>query len=348
MAAERAPSGTGDEPLVVAGTAVATGTRINVEIPVARLPTDTWMSMAVSVVHGTNSGPYLWLTGAVHGDELNGVEIIRQVLERIDPKTLNGAVIAVPVVNVFGFINESRYLPDRRDLNRSFPGTANGSLASRLAHLVMSEVVAPCSYGIDLHTGSDNRTNYSQIRADLDDEETLRIAEAFGAPVMIHARMRDGSLREAATTVGCHVLLYESGEASRFDDEPIEVGVRGVLGVMAALGMREDDHHDTVTRHESVRVDSTRWVRARRGGVLRLSVHTGGRVTRGETIGIIGDAFGESTTKVKATADGIVIGHTRHPLVSQGDGVVHIAETLPEGLPHSRRLGKAPFARQRN
>ena len=223
--------------ITIADTPVSPGRRQRIEIPVAKLPTETWMSILVDVVHGSAPGPCLWLSAAIHGDELNGVEIIRRVLEQVTPDKLHGCLISVPIVNVFGFIEQERYLPDRRDLNRSFPGSSTGSLAARLANLFMTEVVSHCTYGIDLHTGSNHRANLPQIRGNLVDPETRRCAEAFAAPVMIHAETRDGSLRHAATAKGIHVLLYEAGEPMRFDADAIEIGTEGVMRVMAAFNM---------------------------------------------------------------------------------------------------------------
>ena len=224
-------------PIEIADNTVAPGRRRRFELPIARLMSGTPVALPVVVLHGREDGPTVWLSGAVHGDELCGVEIIRLVLEALEPSAMSGTVIAVPVVNVHGFNTGQRYLPDRRDLNRSFPGSPRGSLAARIAHLLLTEVVGRCSAGIDLHTGSDHRTNLPQIRADLDDAETLRLAEAFGAPVSIHSRTRDGSLRQAATEVGATVLLYEGGEALRFDPTAIAAGRDGTMRVLAELGM---------------------------------------------------------------------------------------------------------------
>ena len=312
-------------PLKIKGTTVPPGTRQRLEIPAARLPTDTWLSLPIEVVNGARSGPNLWLSAAVHGDELNGVEIIRRVLERLDPKRLAGAVIAVPIVNVFGFISQSRYLPDRRDLNRSFPGSANGSLAARLANLFMTEVVSQCGYGIDLHTGSNHRSNLPQIRANLEDGETRRIAEAFGAPAMVHSSLRDGSLRQAATKRGIHVLVYEAGEPMRFEEGVIELGYRGILRVMSALEMRKQKAR---RRFAPVVVWNTTWVRARRGGIFRLGVELGQEVETTHPLGFIADAFGGNRVVVKSPTDGMVIGHTNNPLVTRGDALVHLAAEM--------------------
>jgi predicted deacylase len=321
VVSEAEPEGTS---LVLGGVVVPPGEVRRMDIPVAKLPTGTWQHLRVIVVHGRRPGRRLWLSAALHGDELNGVEIIRRVLHKIDPRRLAGAVIAVPIVNMFGFINQSRYLPDRRDLNRSFPGSPSGSLASRIAHLFMREVVAQAQYGIDLHTGANHRTNLPQVRADLEDPETRRCAEAFAAPLMMHARLRDGSLRGAASARGGNALLYEGGESHRFDREAILVGVRGILRVMAALGMRRAE--STPLGYEPYEASSRRWVRARQSGILRLQAKLGRRVAKGDVLGVISDPFEEEVLKVKAPTGGIVASLTRNPLVSRGDALVYLAD----------------------
>ena len=293
------------------------------EIPVSRLPTQTVLSLPVTVVNGQQPGKKLWLSAAIHGDELNGVEIIRRVLAEVDPKRLKGTLIAVPIVNVFGFIEQSRYLPDRRDLNRSFPGSETGSLAARLANIFMREIVTQCDYGIDLHTAAIHRVNLPQIRANLEDQRTYECAKAFGAEVMIHANTRDGSLRQAATKQGIPVLLYEAGEALRFDYNAIAQGVAGVFRVMAHLGMI---HHSEIDHTKnSQEISRTKWIRASRGGIFHLGVTLGQKVSKKDQLGTITDAFGQSNYKVKASTDGIVISYTLNPLVNQGDAIVHLA-----------------------
>jgi len=266
----------------------------------------------------------MWVSAAVHGDEVNGVEIIRRVLERIEPDSLKGCLIAVPIVNVFGFIQQSRYLPDRRDLNRCFPGSDRGSLASRLAHLFMTEIVDRCQYGIDLHTGSHYRTNLPQIRANLEDEETRRCAVAFGAPAMMHAATRDGSMRHAATARGVNMLLYEAGEPLRFAQDAIRIGTTGVLRVMRSLRMIASAPKAKTTH--PIEIADSSWVRARRGGILRLDAGLGDRVQKSARLGVIADTFGDNPVSVRAPWGGIVIGHTVNPLVNQGDAIVHLAK----------------------
>jgi len=310
---------------------VAAGRSATGELPIARLVTGTRISLPIQVVHGRSPGPTVWLSAAVHGDEINGVEIIRRVTRSLDARTVAGTVIAVPIVNVHGFLNGDRYLPDRRDLNRSFPGSPSGSLAARIANLFMTEIVSRCEVGIDLHTGSDHRTNLPHVRADLDDPGTRKLAEAFGAPLMLHARVRDGSLRGAATERGATVLLYEGGEALRFDDESLSVGTDGIRRVLAELGMIGPDHADP----RPVPVESRRstWIRARRSGIVLLDAELGEVVQRGQLLGVIHDSVGKRLAGVTAPKVGVVIGRVQQPLVNQGDALVNLAEVDADLLP---------------
>lgn len=311
-------------PFRIADLEVAPGRTAASELPIARLVTGTKISMPVQVVHGRQPGPTIWLSAAVHGDEIAGVEIIRRVLAGLDARSMVGTVIAVPIVNVHGFLNGDRYLPDRRDLNRSFPGSSTGSLAARVAHLFMTEIVSRCDVGIDLHTGSDHRTNLPQVRADLDDPHTRKLAEAFGAPLMLHAKVRDGSMRGAATDSGATVLLYEGGEAWRFDRQAIDVGASGVGRVFAELGMIDQD--DAMPRMTPTESRRSSWIRARRSGIALLDVELGEHVVAGQQLGLVHDSVGKRLSRISTSKTGIVIGHIQHPLVNQGDAVVHIAE----------------------
>jgi hypothetical protein len=288
------------------------------------LVTGAAVELPVRVVHGREDGPTVWVDAAIHGDEAVGVEVVRQVVAGLDPKTLRGTLIAVPIVNVLGFSVGDRYLPDRRDLNRSFPGSPRGSLAARIAHLFMTEVVDQCEVGIDLHTGSDRRTNLPQVRADLEDPRTRSLAEAFAAPVMLNSRLRDGSLRHAARERGATVLLYEAGEAWRMDRWAVDAGVLGVRRVLAALGMTDPVAEDPPP--PSAVSFRSGWVRARGTGMLHLEVALGDRVLRGARLGGLFDSLGRRVRLVHADRSGIVVGRTEAPLVNSGDAVVHIAE----------------------
>lgn len=299
------------------------GTLTRVELPLSRLPTGLTMAMPVTVVHGANPGPRVWISAAIHGDELNGVSIIRKVVGSLNPKTLAGSVLAVPVVNVFGVLNQSRYLPDRRDLNRSFPGSKRGSLASQIASTFMQEIVVGSHFGIDLHTGSGGRSNFPQLRCDLDDPKTLKAARAFGAPVLYHASLRDGSLRGAARDLGVPALLYEAGEALRFGTGAIAEGTRGVLRVLRHLGMLTSAPDLPEDRH-TVIVRQSEWVRAPHGGFCELRVGLGELVKEQQQIGLIFDAQGLKGVPVQANEAGIVLGKLTQGLVNRGDALVHV------------------------
>ncbi|MSP81896.1 MAG: succinylglutamate desuccinylase/aspartoacylase family protein [Alphaproteobacteria bacterium] len=280
--------------------------------------------MPVQVVQGTRPGARLFVCAALHGDEINGVEIIRRLLAAPELDGLGGTLVAIPIVNVFGFLAGSRYLPDRRDLNRSFPGSPNGSLAGRLAHVFLREILDRCSHGIDLHTGAIHRANHPQIRANLDDPETLRLACAFGVDVVINAGERDGSLRQQAAMRKVPVLVYEAGEALRFEPAAIAAGVQGVLGVMRALAMLPPNG---ARARPPIIARSSIWVRAAIGGILRTEVPLGSHVERGQRMGVIGDPFGDNEVVVLAKTAGQVIGCTHLPVVNAGDALFHIVDT---------------------
>ncbi len=311
------------EPLVIQRHTVVPDSRVTLELPLAQLYTHTPLTLPVHVVHGRKDGPRLFVNAALHGDELNGVEVIRRLLRHSSLKRLRGTLLAVPIVNVYGVIHHSRYLPDRRDLNRAFPGTQGGSLAARLAHLFMREIVQHCTYGIDLHSGAIHRSNLPQIRANLGDGSAMRLARAFGVPVVINADVRDGSLREAATARGVHMLVYEAGEALRFDELSIRAGVRGVLNVMHELGMIAGRRRSRMSEPFVARTST--WVRAPVSGILRAIVGLGACIKRNHVVGYIADPFGEAEEEVKAPADSIIIGRTNLPLVHEGEALFHIA-----------------------
>ncbi len=280
--------------------------------------------MPVHVIHGRQAGPVLLVCAALHGDEINGVEIIRRILTTKSIGRLKGTLIAIPVVNVYGFVSKSRYLPDRRDLNRSFPGSDTGSMASRLANVLMSEIMPHCTHVIDLHTGAVARENLPQIRASLSNHPDVEeLARAFGVPVIINSKLLEGSFREAASAQGVPFLLYEAGEALRFDELAIRAGVRGVLGVMRKLGMRSS--RSRMPSRESFIANTSRWLRAPQSGILRALVGSGAKVEQGSVIAYINDPLGENSEAMESPVSGIVIGKTNLPLVFEGEAVFNIA-----------------------
>lgn len=307
----------------IAGQSVAPGEVKRIDLPVAHLYTGTQVSVPVHVIHGRRAGPVVFISAAIHGDELNGIEIIKRVLRKKSLLKIKGTLIAVPIVNVYGVISQSRYLPDRRDLNRSFPGSKKGSLAARLANLFLEEVVSLCDYGIDLHTGAIHRSNLPQIRANLDDPETLGMARAFGVPVLLNANLRDGSLRQAAADKNVKVLLYEAGEALRFDEIGIRAGVRGVLNVLRHLQMlpalKQPEQLEPFVARAST------WVRASGSGLVVHLKSLGDKVHKDEILAQISDPFGDGVALVAAPADGIIIGKQNIPLAQEGDAMFNLA-----------------------
>ncbi|MEJ2171275.1 MAG: succinylglutamate desuccinylase/aspartoacylase family protein [Woeseiaceae bacterium] len=309
--------------ITIGETTVKPGERASISLPVADMYTGASLSMPVKVICGRREGPVLFVSAAIHGDELNGVEIIRRLLKRRTLQSLRGTLVAVPVVNVHGFLDLSRYLPDRRDLNRSFPGSSKGSIAARMANIFITQIVSKADYGIDLHTGALNRSNLPQIRANLDNEMTKELARAFGAAVVLDSKIRDGSLRACAADLGFPMLIYEAGEALRFDEVAIRAGLRGVIQVMRHLGMLPQIKKKTSMN--PVIADSTRWVRAPASGIVSSKVALGTRVSAGQRLAIIGDPLGEAETHVVAPFDGIVIGRNNLPLSHEGDALFNVA-----------------------
>jgi predicted deacylase len=313
------------EPLLIAGHEILRGETKRIEIPMVRLYTDTTMSIPVYVKRGKRNGPTLFLSAAIHGDELNGIEIINRIINSKSIQSLKGTLIAVPMVNVYGVLNQSRYLPDRRDLNRSFPGSKRGSLAGRMAHTFLTEIVAKADYGIDFHTGAIHRSNLPQIRANLDDTETLEMAKAFGIPVLLNSNLRDGSLRQCAADLGTKILLYEAGEALRFDELAIRAGAKGAVKVMRHLGMLSKSKTSSKKSIEPFIARQSGWIRANESGFVMHHKQLGDFVNKGDVLATISDPYGQKLDNVLSNADGIIIGKQNIPLVQEGEAMYHLA-----------------------
>jgi predicted deacylase len=315
------------KPFTMGEVDVQPGGRATVDLPVSTLSNHTHVALPVHVVHGEETGPVMFLSGAIHGDEIQGVEIIRRILTHPALGRLKGTLLAVPIVNSFGFLNHTRYMPDRRDLNRSFPGSDRGSLASLVADIFFREVVLRSAYGIDFHTAALHRTNLPQIRLAPEEPELLRLAEAFAPPVILISKLREKSLRLAAGEAGVKVLLYEGGEALRFDELAIDSAVKGTLRVMHSLGMIADMPRKAVA--DTVFSDASGWVRAPESGILHTTRRIGDRVGRREVVGVVADPLGTTSVPLVSEEDGIIVGRTNLPIVNRGDAVFHIAKAKP-------------------
>ncbi|MFT5541224.1 MAG: putative deacylase [Glaciecola sp.] len=312
------------ENFTIGGIVIKPGEQKRLQLEMPPLYTDTSMGIPVFVQHGKRPGPTLFVSAAIHGDELNGIEIVSRLIKTRAIKSLRGTLIAIPMVNVYGVLNQSRYLPDRRDLNRCFPGSKKGSLAGRIASLFLDEIVSQCDFGIDLHTGAIHRSNLPQIRANLDDPVTLEMAEAFGVPVLLNADIRDGSLRQAAADEGAKVLLYEAGEALRYDEFSIMAGVKGIMKVMRHVGML----NKTKSKGHMIKPFVARqsgWVRANESGFILHKAQLGDHVETGDVLAIISNPFGEHLGTIYSPSTGIVIGKQNIPLAQEGEAIYHIA-----------------------
>ena len=309
-------------PFEIADFLVEAGERKLIHLPLAALSNNTPMSLPVWVFHGRKKGPVLFVSAAVHGDELTGVGVCHRLLTSSGLRIVRGTLLVVPIVNAFGFIGHTRYLPDGRDLNRTFPGSAKGSLAARLANLFFREVVLRADFGIDLHSAALHRENLPQLRIDCSDEKALELAQAFGPPVILHAGLREGSLRHVGRERGIPIIVYEAGEGLRFDKFAVRMGEAGVLRVLSHLGMIQKAVRPAT--QAPVATGST-WARAPASGLFRPDCETGDHVSAGQKIGIIADAYGDGEIAVRAIVDGLIIGRSNMPAVNEGDPLFNIA-----------------------
>lgn len=309
--------------LTIAGVSIKPGSRVRLNLSLPPLYTKDDLHMAVTVIRGRKPGPTVFISSAIHGDEINGIEIVRQLLLRKNLTRMAGTLIAVPVVNSYGLFHRERYLPDGRDLNRVFPGSANGSLASRLAKTFMDEIVRHCDYGIDLHTATRHRTNLPQVRINRGNEDAERLAHAFGAPVIMRSEIREGSLRSACAELGITTLVYEAGEALRHDRPSIRGGVAGILNVLAELNMLPKKGKKSAA--SPFIAQSSMWVRANASGILVPKVRLGERVAKGQVLGELVEPTDVGSEKLVAPRAGIVISTCELPLMYEGEAAFHLA-----------------------
>ncbi|MCR9064036.1 MAG: succinylglutamate desuccinylase/aspartoacylase family protein [Cytophagales bacterium] len=301
-------------------------------LDIAKLHTRTSLEVPVIIERSAKEGPVLLLLAGIHGDEVNGVEIVRQIISQKLNRPKAGTVVCIPVVNVFGFLSQTREFPDGRDLNRTFPGSVNGSLASRFAHAIMTEIVPHIDYCIDFHTGSGKRFNYAQIRMDGSDKECLSLAKAFAAKFIIDAPIRDKSFRKSASDLGKKVLLFEGGKDLHLDKNVTRQALQGTMRVMQYLGIRDfsNELEDSPNQEEQIYIRKSSWIRANHSGMYRRVVSIGQKVEKGEVLGSISDPYGDFEKKVKSSHAGYIIGSNHSPIVNQGDALIHISTVHEE------------------
>lgn len=311
------------EAIKLNGTEVWPGETKRIVANVARLPSHSPIDISITVSRAVKPGPALLLMGGLHGDEINGIEIVRRMIDDGLNLPEAGTTISIPIINIYGFIHFSRYVPDGKDVNRSFPGSKRGSLASRVAYYFMREIVPQIDYGIDFHTGGADRTNYPQIRAKLDDPVNAELAAAFHAPFSLHSKYRTKSLRWAAAKRGKKILVYEGGESARFDEFAIQEGINGALRVMRHLEMVKEAPQPS---HINKFIKSTTWIRARYSGLFQSGVKSGDAVNEKQVLGYITDPFGDFKFPIKSPTKGYIIGLNNDPIIHQGDAMIHIGK----------------------
>jgi predicted deacylase len=307
--------------IIIHGTRIGLGEQVLTRLNISRLPSGTIIDIPVHVFRGAEDGPVVLLLAGMHGDEVNGVEIVRRLLRRKKLQPEKGTVIAIPVLNIYGFLNFSREVPDGKDVNRSFPGNARGSLASRVAAVFVQEILPWVDFGIDFHTGGASRANYPQVRCLLEDAASARLAQAFGAPFQLNAPFRIKSLRKEAAKNGKTIIVYECGESLRLAEAGIRTGMEGALRVLAALGLQKSELPPPAAGRVC---QQARWVRAQVAGMFRTRVKLGQYIRKGQLIGSIADPYGEMSFSIKSPFSGYVVGLNHMAVINQGDALMHV------------------------
>ena len=308
--------------IVINGETISPGENKLVKINIARLPTGTLIDIPVHVFNGKKPGSTVLLQAGLHGDEINGVETLRRLLQDSQFKIKKGAVIVVPILNIFGFIHFSRDVPDGKDVNRSFPGSRTGSLASRIAYHYTNEILPQIDFGVDLHTGGGLRNNFPQIRFTLEDEKSKELALLFNAPFHFSSRLIAGSFRKTAFKMEKPIVVYEAGESMRFDEQSIKTGIQGVKNILIGCQMLSGK----VTKKTSIQFEATRWIRASRAGMFIPAVKNGSAIAKDEVLGTITDTYAKKSKKIKAPFDGYVFCINNQAVVNQGDALFHIGK----------------------
>ena len=319
--------------LVILGHEILPGKGAELNLNVAKLHTSTTIQVPVIVQRAKVDGPVLLLMAGMHGDEINGIEIVRRMIRKGWNKPTSGTVICIPVFNIFGFLNVSRELPDGRDLNRSFPGTQSGSLASQFAFHFMKEIAPKADYIIDFHTGSAQRSNISQVRCVFNNLESIELAKVFNPPFIVNSSYIAKSVRESMNKMGKSILLFEGGKTNSINEEVVKEGLDGIKRVMEHLDIR-NFKGDIMQTRIPVFVQSSKWMRASNAGMLRVLVENGDKIEKGEVLGVISDPFGKIERRVKSPIDGFVFCVNETPIVNKGDAIFHVGAGI-DGPEHN-------------
>lgn len=312
----------------ILGQAISSGKGVQVNLDIAKLHTRTKIEVPIIIERAKKKGPTLLITGGIHGNEVNGIEIVRQLVSKGFNKPDCGMVICIPVVNVFGFLNQTREFPDGRDLNRVFPGSMRGSLASRFAYNIIKEIAPLAEYCIDYHTGGDSRFNAPQIRVSEGDKESLELAQIFEAPFIMQSKNKEKSFRSSLRKLGKKVLLFEGGKSLYLDENITNTGVAGALKVMQHLGMRDftkEIENIETSKEAPILLNNSTWIRAKYSGMFHCKVKLGSYTNKGDIIGSISDPYGDFEKLIKASYSGYIICVNHLPIVNQGDALIHLS-----------------------
>ena len=310
--------------IVIGGETVAPGEDKLLRIRIDRLPTGTLIDIPIYVFNAKKPGPTILVQAGLHGDEINGIEIVRRMIAEKRFKVKKGAIIAVPILNIFGFIHFSRDVPDGKDVNRSFPGTKTGSMASRMAYHYVSEIMHQIDYAIDLHTGGGQRHNFPQIRYTAEDKMSCKLAEVFNAPISFSSKLIRGSFRNAAFKMNKPSVVFEAGESMRFDDYSILEGLKGINNILMHFGMISKMDAKYVAQNKTIQLNNRRWLRAPTAGMFIPKITNGSEITRGQILGIITDTFAKRTKQIKAPFDGYIFCVNHQAVVNQGEALFHV------------------------
>ncbi len=311
-------------PLFIADEIIKPGEIKDIHLPISEAANTQPVYIPITVIKGLRPGPTVFLTAAVHGDELNGTAILRNLINITKPKSLCGALVVVPILNIFGFLLRSRYLPDRRDLNRSFPGHPTGNMAQRVAHRFFNEIIAKCDFGIDFHTATHGRENFPHVRADMDKPNVKKLAKAFGVSILVNNKGPEGSLRKAATEKNIPTIIFEAGNPNAFERDIVNFGLKKTRGFLSKMGVLRLKKKKRKNKPLQIIVRKTVWIRSSRGGLLENSIKPGQIVTVGMRLAKITNPFGKDVHQIISPLNGLVIGISSNPVVNPGTPIAHV------------------------
>ncbi|MFC7356309.1 succinylglutamate desuccinylase/aspartoacylase family protein [Jejudonia soesokkakensis] len=320
--------------LIILGETIKPGQSKTINFSFAKLYTSTKVEIPVIIERSKKAGPTVLLTGGIHGDEINGVEIVRQVIAKKINKPRIGTIICIPILNIFGFLNADRAFPDGRDLNRSFPGTKTGSLASRVAYHFTKEILPHADYCLDFHTGGAQRFNAPQVRISPDNEQLLELSNIFNAPFTVFSSNLNKTYRNTCNGMGIPILLFEGGKSLESNKYIVKEGFDGVVRFLNHLKMLGEEHKIVEAKKPPVLIEKSRWIRAQRSGLLHVKIDCNKYVEKDEFLATITDPYGTMRFKVTAPNAGYIINVNHAPIVNQGDAIFHISteKTDPKGV----------------